>query len=129
MDQVTAVFELPLTVAVNCALWDAMRFALGGLMPTLTLGGAGSEIVPVFPFPGMESPAAVDATTPEIWIAIDVVDGFDAIWKVATATVPSGIVVLLNPRSRQLFAEHVTLFPALTAEPPGTTLTLVISDV
>ena len=35
MDQVTAVFELPLTVAVNCMVWAADRIAVIGLMPTL----------------------------------------------------------------------------------------------
>ena len=38
MDQVTAVFPLPVTVAVNCALWDAVRVVFGGLMLTLTVG-------------------------------------------------------------------------------------------
>ena len=56
------------------------------------------------------------------------VDGFDAIWKVAVATVPSAIAVLLKPRSRQLFPEHVMLLPALVADGPATTVTLVISE-
>ena len=67
MDQVTEVFALPVTVAVNCELCDAVRVALGGLMLTLTTGGgAGREIVPELPLAGMESPAAVEATTPVI---------------------------------------------------------------
>jgi hypothetical protein len=37
MDQVTEVFALPVTVAVNCLLCEAERVALGGLTPTLTL--------------------------------------------------------------------------------------------
>jgi hypothetical protein len=57
-----------------------------------------------------------------------VVDGFDATWKVAVATVPSAIAVLLKPRSRQLFAEHVMLLPALVADGPATTVTPVISE-
>jgi len=36
MDQATAVFELPVTVAANCVLCDARRVALVGLMLTLT---------------------------------------------------------------------------------------------
>jgi hypothetical protein len=56
-----------------------------------------------------------------------VVDGFDAIWKVAVATVPSVIAVLLKPRSRQLFPKHVILLPALVAEGPATIVTPVIS--
>ena len=36
MDQVTEVLELPVTVAVNCLLCDAVRLALRGLTPTLT---------------------------------------------------------------------------------------------
>ena len=41
MDQVTEVLELPVTVAVNCLLCDAVRVALEGLTPTLTLPPAG----------------------------------------------------------------------------------------
>ncbi len=36
MDQDTEVFELPVTLAVNCVLCDPVRFAFGGLSPTLT---------------------------------------------------------------------------------------------
>ena len=37
MDQFTDVFELPVTVAVNCLLWDAVRDADNGLILMLTL--------------------------------------------------------------------------------------------
>ena len=128
IDQVTEVLAFPVTVAVNCLLCDALSEAFRGLSPTLTTaGGAGREIVPEPPLAGMESPAAVEATTPDSWIEIVVADGFDAIWKVAVATVPSAIAVLLKPRSRQLFAKHVMLLPALVAEGPATTVTPVIS--
>ncbi len=64
MDQVTEVFALPVTVAVNCLLCDAVRLAFEGLTLTLTLGGAaGREIVPEIPLAGMESPFTVAATT------------------------------------------------------------------
>ena len=56
------------------------------------------------------------------------VDGFGEIWKVAEATVPSDIAVLLKPRTKQLLAEQVIVFPALLAEGPATTVTLVISE-
>jgi len=66
-DQVTDVFALPVTVAVNCVLCDAVRVEFVGLMPTLTLaGGPGKEIVPEPPLAGMEAPAAVEATTLDI---------------------------------------------------------------
>jgi len=39
MDQVTDVFALPATVAVNCVLCDAVSVANEGLKPTLTDGG------------------------------------------------------------------------------------------
>jgi hypothetical protein len=107
MDQVTEVFAVPVTVAVNCLFCDAARVALEGLTPTLTLaGGAGSEMLLELPLAGIESPAAVEATTPEIWTGIVVVDGLAAIWKVAVATVPLAIALELKPRIRQLFPEH-----------------------
>ena len=37
MDQVTEVFALPDTLAVNCVLCDAARVTFGGLRPTLML--------------------------------------------------------------------------------------------
>jgi hypothetical protein len=42
MDQVTAVFALPVTVAENCAVWDCARLALGGFTFTMTLPGSAS---------------------------------------------------------------------------------------
>src|SRR5438477_4262243 len=68
MDQATPVFALPVTVAANSLLCDAVRVALKGLTLTLTLGGggAGREMVPVPPLAGIELPAAVEATTPVI---------------------------------------------------------------
>ena len=42
MDQVTEVFALPVTVAVNCVVCDAARVALGGFTPTLTLPAGAS---------------------------------------------------------------------------------------
>lgn len=38
MDQFTDVFELPVTVAVNCLLCDAVRVADNGLILMLTTG-------------------------------------------------------------------------------------------
>jgi hypothetical protein len=64
MDQVTEVFELPVTVAVNCLFCDAVRAALEGLTLRLTAGGGGGrEMVPELPFAGIEVPVAVEATT------------------------------------------------------------------
>jgi len=37
MDQMTEVFALPVTIALNCVLCDAARLALEGLTPTLTV--------------------------------------------------------------------------------------------
>lgn len=66
MDQLTDVFELPVTVAVNCLDWDAVRVALEGPNATLTVAGdAATEIVADPPLAVMESPVAVEATTPE----------------------------------------------------------------
>jgi hypothetical protein len=65
IDQLTKVFTLPVTVAVNCVPCDGARVAVGGFTLTLTMeGGGGREIVPKLPLAGMELPAAVEATTP-----------------------------------------------------------------
>ena len=67
MDQTTEVLILPPTVAVNCLLCDAVRVALEGLTPTLTVAKfPGTVIAPDPPLAGIEAPEAVDATTPEI---------------------------------------------------------------
>lgn len=129
MDQVTEVFELPVTVAVNCLPCDAVRVALEGLTPTLTLaGGPGREIVPDPPLAGIESPVAVEATTPVIWMGIDVADGAAETWNVATATVPSAMGVELKPKIRQLFPAHVMLLPAFMEDGPATTVTIERSE-
>ena len=39
MDQVTEVFGLPVTVAMNCRPWNAESVTFKGLTPTLTLAG------------------------------------------------------------------------------------------
>lgn len=66
MDQLTDVFELPVTVAVNCLVWDAVRVALEASNATLMVaGGVVIEIVPDPPLAAMASPEAVEATTPE----------------------------------------------------------------
>ena len=56
-------------------------------------------------------------------------EGFDAIWKVATATVPSTMTLESRPKIKQVFPEQVTDLPAFVAAAPATTLTLVTSDV
>jgi len=88
----------------------------------------GREIVPELPLEGMVVPAAVVATTPVSWIGIGLCEGLPAIWKVAEATVPSAITVVLIPATRQLFPEQEMDFPALVADVPATTVTPVISD-
>jgi hypothetical protein len=54
-------------------------------------------------------------------------EGFAAIWKVAVATVPSAITVLLMPAARQLFPEHKSDLPAFVVDAPANTVTLVMS--
>ena len=59
---------------------------------------------------------------------IGLLEGFAAIWNVATATVPSAMTLLLKPTMRQLFPEQETDFPALLADVPTTTVKPVISE-
>jgi hypothetical protein len=50
-DQVTAVFVVPLTVAVNCRVWELVKVALAGLTDTETPPAGGLSVtvaVPVF---------------------------------------------------------------------------------
>jgi hypothetical protein len=61
-------------------------------------------------------------------MGIGLLEGLAAIWNVATATVPSAILLLLNPAMRQLFPEQETAFPAFVADVPATTVTPVISE-
>jgi hypothetical protein len=62
-------------------------------------------------------------------MVIGLLEGFAAIWKVATATAPSAITVLLKPSTRQLFPEQERDFPALVVDAPATTVKPVISEV
>jgi hypothetical protein len=61
-------------------------------------------------------------------MVIGLLEGLAAIWKVAVATVPSAITVLLIPATRQLFPEQESDFPALVAAAPTATVTPVISE-
>jgi hypothetical protein len=61
-------------------------------------------------------------------MVIGLLDGCPEIWKVAVATGPSAITVLLKPTIRQLFPEQERDFPAAVVEEPAATETLVISE-
>ena len=65
MDQVTEEFALPVTVAVNCLVCDAVRVAVEGLTPTLIPGDVcpRAVMVPMSPLAAIDVPAEVDATT------------------------------------------------------------------
>ena len=68
----------------------------------LSVGWTGMDTVmpPETPLAGSGFAAAVDAPAPMIWMGIIWAEGFAAIWKVAMATVPSGIIVPLSPLTR-----------------------------
>jgi len=59
---------------------------------------------------------------------IALLEGCAEIWKVATATWPSAMTVLLNPTIRQLFPEQERDFPAAVVDVPATTETPVMSE-
>lgn len=80
------------------------------------------------PVVGIAAPRAVEATTFVSCTGNVVVDGFDAIWNAAVATVPSTITLLVRPKTRQMLPEQETDFPALVAEGPAVTVTPVMSD-
>ena len=56
-DQVTAVFDGPLTVAVNCWVWDAVRDAVNGV--TETAAGGVSAMLALADFVGSAALLAV----------------------------------------------------------------------
>ena len=85
------------------------------------------EMEPGLPLEGMEMPAAVDATTFVSWMGIALLEGFVAIWKVAMATGPSAMAVVLNPIMRQLFPEQERILPAPVVDDAAATVTPVIS--
>ena len=55
-------------------------------------------------------------------------EGAPEIWKVAVATGPSGITVLLNPTIKQLFPEQERDFPAAVVEELAATETPVMAE-
>jgi hypothetical protein len=98
------------------------------LSPLKEAAGLRSKIVPVPPVAGIDVPGAVEASTLVSCTGIVGVDGFEAIWNVAVATVPSAMTLLFRPKIRQVFPEQETDLPALVAEGPATTVTTVMSD-
>jgi hypothetical protein len=61
-------------------------------------------------------------------MAMGLLAGCVEIWKVAVATGPSAITVLLNPTIRHLFPEQERDFPAAVVEEPAVTVTPVMSE-
>jgi hypothetical protein len=86
------------------------------------------ENVPDPPTAEMEVPRGVEATTLVSCTGIVAVDGFEAIWNVAVATIPSAMLALFRPKIRQMLPAQETDFPAPVAEGPGVTVTPVMSE-
>ncbi|HSR09270.1 MAG TPA: hypothetical protein VLM42_19215 [Bryobacteraceae bacterium] len=63
-------------------------------------------------------------------MVIGLLEGAPEIWKVAVATVPSGITVPLNPAMMQgfPFPLQVTFLPAAIEDDPFATVKLVMSE-
>jgi hypothetical protein len=122
---------VPEAVPVNATEQDVLPGVLMLELVQLRLlrdTATGREIAPETPLEGMEVPPAVVAITLVSWMGIGLLEGFAAIWNVATAIVPSVITVLLIPATRQLFPEQERDFCALVVDAPATTVTLVISE-
>lgn len=117
----------PVSETVHPVLVGVLRVVV--VQPTaLRPTAAGSVMTPAPPEAGMGVPATVDATTPLTITPIEVVEGLAAIWNVATATMPSPKVVVLNPNARQVFPEQLSVLPPAVVDPPAATLTRVMSD-
>ena len=86
-------------------------------------------MVPELPDPEIGLPFPSETTTLLICTGIAVVEGLDANWNVATATLPAAIVVEFMPHTRQVVPEQETDLFALVSELPTATLTPVISEV
>jgi hypothetical protein len=111
----------------HAVLDGVLRVVLVQLSP-LSATGPGREIVPEFPPAEIGAPPAVEATTLVIWTGIVVLEEFDAIWNVAIATGPLPMTLLFNPTIKQLFPTQDTDFPALAADAPGATVTVVMFE-
>ena len=63
-------------------------------------------------------------------MVMGLLEGAPEIWKVAVATVPSGITVLFNPAMMQGFPTplQVMVFPAVVEDVPAATVTPVMSE-
>ena len=59
---------------------------------------------------------------------LSVTRALDAIWKVATATLPSAMTFEFKQKIKHVFPEQETDLLAFVAELPATTLTLVMLD-
>ncbi len=117
----------PVSETVHPVLVGVLRVVV--VHPTaLSATGVGSVMTPAPPEAGMGVPATVDATTPLTITPIEVVEGLAAIWNVATATMPSPKVLVLNPKARQVFPEQLSVLPPAVVDPPAATPTKVMSD-
>jgi hypothetical protein len=71
----------------------------------LIVGGRIRLIVPAAPVTGNEFPSPSDALAGLLTIAILLFLLAGEIWKVAVASVPSGMLVWFSPQARQVAAE------------------------
>jgi hypothetical protein len=112
--QLTAVLpEPPVTVAVNCCVWFAESVAAAGFTAIAT--GVKTETEPGCTEIGRELPSAAAAHRfPSCTEMVPEAEGDNVTFKVAN--MPSGIVLLLIPLTRQRTPEHCK---DLTADKPA----------
>lgn len=104
MLQLTAVLpEPPVTVAVNCWVWPPESVAAAGLTAIAT--DVKTETAPGCAEIGRELPSAAAATRfPSCTAMAPEAKGDNVTFKVAS--IPSGIVLLFIPKTRQRTPEH-----------------------
>src|SRR5437867_375817 len=108
IDQVTPVFEVPWTVAVNCCVAPGPSVTVAGVKDTLTDGF--TEITPSTPVTGSELPS-VRADLTLLNCTARFPDAEDAKVILTFTMLPNGIA-WFPPARTQVFPEHVRIFPA-----------------
>ena len=123
MLQVTGVLDVPVTVAVNCWVWEFVRATVPGLVVTETEDVTLSTPSEVVSEPAL--PSASASTGFESWSARFPL-AVEASVIVTTAATPFPIAFMFWPVKRQVEPAQYRVLPAAVAAAPATVVTDVV---